>query len=159
MINVGVAEWKIGGTPDALRTTLGSCVGIVLYSAKHRVGGLSHVLLGEAPGGKIINRGKYARPAVESLFTEICKAHAVQASDLTARIFGGASMFESIHSAFLQNIGTENVRVARETLNALKVPVILEDVGGSAGRTITFFLDDGRVLMRANGKEKYIYKA
>lgn len=159
MINVGVAEWKTASNPDALRTTLGSCVGIILYSSKKKVGGLAHVLLGEAPGGKIIKRGKYARPAIESLYHELEKKFELQAEELTARLFGGASMFKTIHSKFLQNIGAENVNIARETLNELKIPIIAEDVGGTAGRTVTLFLNDGKILLRANGKEKFLYKA
>jgi chemotaxis protein CheD len=153
-----VAEWKVCRSPDALRTTLGSCVGIVLYSSVKKGGGLSHILLGEAPSGKIINRGKYARPAIEGLVAELCRDLNAVATDFTARIFGGASMFESINSSFLQHIGDENVRVAKETLTRLNIPIIFEDTGGSAGRTITVYMDDGRVHIRANGKERFVYK-
>lgn len=158
LINVGVAEWKSAKDPAVLRTTLGSCVGIVLYAQKKKAGGLAHILLGEAPSGKIVNRGKYARPAIEGLVTELKKEFNVEPEDMTARLFGGASMFESIHSSFLQNIGMENVKAARETLERLKIPVTFEDVGGSAGRTISIYLEDGKVLLRMNGKEKFIYK-
>lgn len=153
-----MAEFKAASGDESLRTTLGSCVGIVLYDPKKKIGGLAHILLGEAPSGKIINRGKYARPAIESLVTEIRKEYGSQPTEMTARLFGGASMFESLNSSFLQNIGLENVRVAKETLEKLGVPVTVEDVGGTSGRTITFYLDDGRILLRTNGKEKYLYK-
>jgi chemotaxis protein CheD len=157
IINVSVAEWKIAKNPDALRTTLGSCVGIVLFSEQKKIGGLAHVLLSEPPPGKINNRAKYARSAIEGLLAEFKKS-GLNTSDLTARIFGGASMFDSIQSSFLQNIGMENVRVTKETLQQHGVPITLEETGGTAGRTITVFMDDGRVLLRANGKEKFFYK-
>ncbi len=153
-----MAEWKICRAPDVLRTTLGSCVGIVLYSQQKKAGGLAHILLGEAPTGKIVNRGKYAKPAIEGLVAEICKELNAVPGDFSARIFGGASMFESIHSSFLQNIGNENVRVAKETLTALNIPVVFEDTGGSAGRTISVYMDDGRIHLRVNGKERFVYK-
>ncbi len=157
LIHVGVAEWKTARDPDALRTTLGSCVGIVLYNAEHKIGGLAHVLLAEPPAGKIVNKGKYASSAIQALHTDL-KKHGAELT-FTARIFGGASMFESFHSSFLQNIGQANVQTAKEALQKLNIPVLAEDVGGSAGRAITVYLDDGRILLRANGKEKYIYKA
>ncbi len=152
-----MAEWKVARSPHALRTTLGSCVGIVLYSSSHKTGGLAHILLGEAPTGKIINRGKYAKPAIEGLTAELNKA-GVETDALSARLFGGASMFETGDSSFLHNIGMENVRIARETLQRLNIPVSVEEVGGNAGRTISLFLEDGRILLRSNGKERYIYK-
>ncbi|MBI40187.1 MAG: chemotaxis protein CheD [Leptospiraceae bacterium] len=157
MIHLGVAEWKAAKSPDAIRTTLGSCVGIVLYSAKKKVGGLSHVLLADPPAGRIVQRGKYARTAVDMLLSDLQKLGA-EASDLSARIFGGASMFDAMNSSFFNNIGQGNVTATRETLEARKIPIVEEDVGGNLGRTITLYLDDGRVLLRANGQERYLYK-
>ncbi len=157
MIHVGVAEWKTAGKVDALRTTLGSCVGVALYDEKRKVGGLAHILLGHAPPGKIVNKGKFARPALQALAQELLRDGG-DSADLRARIFGGASMFDARNSSFLQQIGPTNVTAVKEALTELKIPVIFEDVGGSAGRTITFFMDDGRILLRSNGKEKYIYK-
>lgn len=158
MLHVGVAEWKVGEKPDALRTTLGSCVGVALYAERKGVGGLAHVLLGHPQPGKIVNKGKYARPAVQGLVQDL-QREGVQTEELRARIFGGASMFEAQTSSFLQNIGANNVIAVKEVLAELKIPILFEDTGGSVGRTVTFFLDDGRILLRANGKEKYIYKA
>lgn len=143
--------------PDALRTTLGSCVGVVLYCERSKIGGLCHILLGSAPAGKIVNKGKYARPAVLALVAEL-EREGVPAGDLRARIFGGASMFESGETSFIQQIGAGNAKAVKDTLTELEIPVTVEDLGGTSGRTITVFLDDGRILLRSNGKEKYIYK-
>ncbi|MCB1322500.1 MAG: chemotaxis protein CheD [Leptospiraceae bacterium] len=157
LIHVGVAEWKLGRSPDALRTTLGSCVGVVLYSEKHHAGGIAHVLLAEAPQGKIVKKGKYARPAIMSLVQDLT-GDGIEAESLSARIFGGASMFSTGTQSFIQNIGGENIRAVKKTLAELKIPITLEESGGAQGRTITVFMDDGRILLRSNGKEKYIYK-
>ncbi len=154
---MGVAEWRIAKNPDALRTTLGSCVGVVLYCERSRLGGMCHVLLGDAPVGKIVNKGKYARPAVLALTSEL-EREGVEPADLRARIFGGASMFEAGESSFIQQIGPSNAKAVKDTLAELKIPIVVEDLGGTSGRTITVFLDDGRILLRSNGKEKYIYK-
>ena len=156
-MHVGVAEWKTARKPDALKTTLGSCVGVVLYAPRAAAGGLAHVLLGEAPTGKIVKKGKYARPAILGLVAEL-KDQGVPTEDLRARVFGGASMFNAGQATFLQQIGAENLRIVRQVLKELKITLVSEDTGGSAGRTITLFLDDGRVLLRANGRERFIYK-
>ncbi|MCB1305212.1 MAG: chemotaxis protein CheD [Leptospiraceae bacterium] len=158
MIHLGVAEWKAGRSPDAIRTTLGSCVGIVLYSAKKKVGGVSHILLADPPAGRIVQRGKYARTAIDMLLADLQKL-GVEPGDLSARIFGGASMFDAMNSSFFHHIGEGNVQATRETLAAKKIPILEEDVGGNSGRTITLYMDDGRVLLRVNGQERYLYKA
>jgi chemotaxis protein CheD len=67
-------------------------------------------------------------------------------------------MFQNNSNNLFQNIGEKNVQAARETLNKHQIPILFEDVGGHNGRTITFFLEDGRVLLRSGATEKYIYK-
>lgn len=156
--HVGVSEWRTAKHPDALRTTLGSCVGIVLYSKKDRAGGMCHALLDEPPPGKIAQKGKYARTAIEELLREL-QRQGIDKTNLTARVFGGASMFDSERSKFFHNIGDSNVATTRSVLQKENIQILEEDVGGNCGRTITFFLDDGRILLRAGTQERYIYKS
>lgn len=156
-IQIGVAEWKAAKDPGILRTTLGSCVAAVLYSPELKAGGISHILLGEAPQGRIVNRGKYARTSVFALLEDLKKME-VPPEKLKARIFGGASMFNAKNSPFLQRIGEENISSVKKVLDELKIEIIHEDTGGHSGRHLIFYLDDGRIFYSANGKEKYIYK-
>ncbi len=158
LIHVGVSEWKVGKSPAVLRTTLGSCVGVVLYDKTQKVGGICHALLDEPPMGKIVNRGKYAKTAIEELLKSLEKM-GVQKKNLTARIFGGASMLSQNKKNFFQNIGEKNVKAAREALENHEIPIVYEDTGGHMGKTITFYLDDGRILLRSGTNEKYIYKS
>ena len=67
-------------------------------------------------------------------------------------------MFKNISSQFLQNIGENNISFVKEELANRKIPLIVEDVGGHEGRTITLYLDDGRILLKKAGMEKYLYK-
>lgn len=152
MIHVGVAEWKTARDPDRLRTTLGSCVGVLLYEPRLRIGGLAHALLAEPPGGRIVNRGKYARTAVETLLQELAALGARQG--LVAQLFGGASMFEAFHSSYLNSIGEDNVQTARAVLQRNGVPVVHEDVGGRVGRALTLHLSDGRVVLKMDGRQQ-----
>lgn len=156
-IHIGVSEWKVAKSPAKMRTTLGSCVGIVLYDKTKKIGGICHALLDEPPAGKIINRGKYAKTAIEELIKELEKM-SVDKKNLTARIFGGASMFQNNSTNVFQNIGEKNVLASREVLNKHQIPIVFEDVGGHNGRTITLFLEDGRILLKSGTQEKYIYK-
>ena len=67
-------------------------------------------------------------------------------------------MFKIISSQFLQNFGENNISFVKEELANRKIPLIVEDVGGHEGRTITLYLDDGRILLKKAGMEKYLYK-
>ena len=159
LINVGIAEIAISKSPNLLRTTLGSCIGIVLYAPDTKLGAISHIMLAKDPMGKdkIKFPGKYAESAIPKLVKSF-EDEGAKPGSYSARIFGGSSMFKNISSQFLQNIGENNISSVREELSKKGIPLIVEDVGGHEGRTITLYLDDGRILLKKAGMEKYLYK-
>ncbi|HMV80324.1 MAG TPA: chemotaxis protein CheD [Leptospiraceae bacterium] len=159
VINVGIAEIQVARNPGILRTTLGSCIGIVFYQPELKIGAISHIMLAKDVIGKdkAKNPGKYGETALPKLIQQF-EEEGCRPGTYSARIFGGASMFKNISSPFLQNIGENNIQIVREILSSRKIPIIAEDVGGHDGRTISLFLDDGRILMKKAGVEKFIYK-
>lgn len=159
IINVGIADIKIGTSPEVLRTTLGSCVGIVFFNPEKLIGGISHIMLAKDPTGKDANKNpmKYADTALP-MFVKMMEERGCPIGSYSARIFGGASMFKNINSNFLQNIGEQNIESVKKFLNEKKIPIIVEDIGGHDGRTISLYLDDGRILLKKSGFEKYLYK-
>lgn len=159
IINVGIADIKVGKSPEILRTTLGSCIGIVLYNPDKQVGAISHIMLAKDPTGRDVSKNpmKYGETALPMLIKMMAENDS-PAGSYSARIFGGASMFKGINSNFLQNIGEQNIEIVRDFLSKNKIPILVEDVAGHDGRTISLYLDDGRVLLKKSGSEKYLYK-
>jgi len=160
IINVGIADIKIGTSPDeVLRTTLGSCIGIVLYNPDKKIGAISHIMLAKDPTGKDAEKNpmKYGETALP-LLLKMMEEKGCSIGTYSARIFGGASMFRGINSSFLQNIGEQNIEITKKFLNDKKIPILVEDVAGHDGRTISLYLDDGRILLKKSGSEKYLYK-
>lgn len=151
-----MGEWKIGKNSDVLKTTLGSCAGIILFSKKHLMGGIAHILLGEPPPGKIVHRGKYAKTAINGLIADLA-SNGVPESSLKAALFGGATMFASKNDNMLQNIGIDNIRISREVLISKNIPVFFEETGGTKGRSITLFIADRKIRYSSSGIENYIY--
>lgn len=159
IINVGIADIKVGKSPEILRTTLGSCIGIVLYNPDKQIGAISHIMLAKDPTGRDLNKNpmKYGETALPMLLKMMEEKESPRGS-YSARIFGGASMFKGINSNFLQNIGEQNIEIVRDFLTKNKIPLLVEDVAGHDGRTISLYLDDGRILLKKSGAEKYLYK-
>jgi len=145
---VGIAELKIASAPQRLKACgLGSCLAVALYDPCTRLGGLVHSLLpqqrcGEPPAGA----PKFVDAAIRLMVAELSRAGADPAR-LLARSAGGANMFESQYLTLMQSIGGRNARSARETLQELGIPLVGEEVGGNRGRTVTFDLATGRLLV------------
>ena len=67
-------------------------------------------------------------------------------------------MFKFGSNIALGQIGDRNVEQTKVELQKLGIPILVEDVGGSLGRVIDFYLEDGRMKVKAGGQEKMYYK-
>lgn len=145
-IMVHVAEFKVGGAGETLITVgLGSCVAVALHDATAKVGGLAHILLpSPALSRRDPNPGKFPQTAIPLLLQDMVGRGAL-ASRITARLAGGASMFMNLQPAGTIQMGERNLVAVRAALTHHAVPLVGSAVGGDYGRTIRFFVDDGRI--------------
>lgn len=154
-LSVGIAEYCTAGPPTLLVTYgLGSCLAIALYDAEVRLGGLAHTLLPSAPDATGPGHpAKFVDAAIRRMVGELLDRGA-QRQRLTAKIFGGANMFEALFGGSGNGVGARNIASAREALAALAIPILAEDVGGNFGRTVEFDLASGQVRVRTvRGRE------
>ncbi len=149
---VGIGEWsilKLNGVLVCLG--LGSCVGIALYDANKKIGGLVHVLLPASQNNDNSNPTKFADTGIPFLLDEMLRLGANRQS-IIAKIAGGSQMFNIRGREDKMNIGLRNVEVVKDTLKKLEVPLLGEDTGGSFGRTMEFFVSNGIVKVKTIGR-------
>jgi len=147
---VGISEFRVTRAPSILVSYgLGSCLGVVLDDRERSLGGLAHTLLPMLrPGVGDQRLTKFVDVAIRLMVEELLALGACRES-LTARIAGGANMFGSLCGPAGDGIGARNIRSARATLDALAIPLVAEDVGGSHGRTVEYDVSTGRVEVRS----------
>ncbi|MFA0815050.1 MAG: chemotaxis protein CheD [Anaerofustis sp.] len=152
-VTVGISDMKLGAQEDVLATyALGSCVGICIYDSVRKVGALGHILLPNSGNGATVpNKYKFADTSVPEMISALTK-NGSQKRNLTAKIAGGASMFEVSGESAISNIGERNVRAVREALRAQQIRIIAEDVGLNYGRTVFFHMKDGSVQVKSFAK-------
>lgn len=151
-VKVGMADLNAVGHPDLLTTLgLGSCVGIALYDRSTKISGLAHIML---PSSQEIknnsNLAKFADTGIDELIDKMVKLGA-RRSNLTAKIAGGAQMFNFNSNNSMLRIGERNVLATKEKLKKLDIRIIGEDTGGNFGRTIIFDSKDGSLFIRTIG--------
>lgn len=153
-VRVGIADSAIVRSPDKLITMgLGSCIGIALYDKERKVAGLVHIMLPDSSNFKnIANPLKFADLGVESLFKEML-AYGCKTVNMTAKIAGGASMFNFSDKKVLSDIGKRNSEAVVNAIKKLSIPIVGEDVGGNKGRTMIFESEDGTVTIRSVGSD------
>ena len=143
---IRVAEYRAGRAGDVLLTIgLGSCVAVALHDAEAKVGGLAHILL---PSPALSRRdpapGKFPQTALPLLVQDMVALGARQ-TRMTARLVGGASMFTNLQPAGTVQMGERNLVATRAALGHLNIPLVGSAVGGDYGRTVRFFIGDGRI--------------
>jgi chemotaxis protein CheD len=145
---VGIADMAVAKAPHTITTLgLGSCVGIVLYDKIHKIGGLAHVLLPNAPTSGDTNLAKYADTAAKELLRRLIKLGA-SSSLIVGKLAGGAHMFAGVEQVNVMQIGKRNVEQSLLALARCSIAIIAQDVGGSSGRTIVLDCETGALTIR-----------
>lgn len=153
MIKVGMADLKVVEFPDALTTLgLGSCVGICLYDASSKVTGMAHIML---PSSKAIrkneNVAKFADTAIVELIQQM-EVKGAKKNRLSAKIAGGAQMFSFTSANETMKIGDRNAEAVRFILKEMGIPLKSDETGGNFGRTIEFYSENGKLIIKTAGK-------
>ena len=151
-IKVGIADLKIGISPNKLITVgLGSCIGIAIYDKTQSIAGLAHIMLPDSTQfSNITNPLKFADLAIPMLVNSMEKQGAMK-RNMKAKIAGGASMFNFSDKKMIMDVGNRNGIAVKNTLQALNIPIISEDVGGNKGRTMIFYAENGLVEIKTVG--------
>jgi chemotaxis protein CheD len=117
------------------------------------MGGMVHIML---PGSNSVNEQgfpyHYADTAIVTLLGKLRSMGAAQ-RNMVAKMIGGARMFLCSDDS-APGIGKQNVSSIRRILQREQIPLSGEEVGGSYGRNVDFYLDSGKVIVTTAGKKE-----
>jgi chemotaxis protein CheD len=122
-------------------TLLGSCVSVVIWDARCRVGAMCHYMLTHrrvSRPGVTAHKAPDGRYGVEALawMENAMAAKGCQRGHLSAQVFGGARIRSAGQG--LPPIGDDNVRLAFDWLEARKIILRHTDVSGGHARRVSF---------------------
>lgn len=142
----------VDSRPHLVTTVLGSCVSVCLWDSVNRTGGINHFQL-PFWNGEGLPTPKYGNFAIGKL-VERMQALGSEKRNLIAKLFGGASMWQSTRG--LLEVGDRNVTLAKQILQEHGIPIIVADVRGSDSRKIIFNTETGEVLLRRNRSQAHV---
>lgn len=148
-IVVKIADYKIAAGPMFLATYgLGSCLAVALYDPEARMGGMGHIMLPDSSGIRSTgNPRKFADLCISEMLREL-EINNCKINRLTAKIAGGASMFDLPNNE-KPCIGERNRAAVLAELLKNRIPLIGEDTGGNHGRTVEFSTETGDLIIRS----------
>lgn len=121
--------------PILVKLILGSCVAIGLWDAQRQVGGICHYSLPHWVSSST-RSCRFGNIAFEEMLLALEKEGA-QTDTLSAKIFGGASIDPGL-SQGKKSLGSKNIHLAVELLEAHGFPILERSTGGRQGRRIEF---------------------
>ncbi|HSH02711.1 MAG TPA: chemotaxis protein CheD [Anaerolineae bacterium] len=158
---VNLGEMKVCQEPDSVLAAygIGSCVVICIFDPKVKIAGMLHALLPTNPSQVVgeVNPYKYVDQGVPLLISAIEKRGG-QRRDFLTFLCGGASVLRTpVELGPLLQIGERNVVAARAVLKEERLRIKVSDVGGEHGRTVRFFVENGRLTIRTLAQEHVLY--
>lgn len=126
--------------PCRITTILGSCVAICLFDATRLAGGMNHFLLPISKSAEPASL-RYADHATVTLL-ERMMAIGCRLENMTAKIFGGAALFQSA-GQYRDSLGAKNVAAAIQMLRNADIPIVARETGGMQGRKVIFDTEEG----------------
>lgn len=155
IINVGLGELVVSQNPAEVLVAygLGSCLGISMYDPHRRIAGLLHAVLPERLNGGDTLQSKYVNSGLQRLLEQMTAAGAHPQS-LVLRMAGGANMLASPSLSQTFDIGTRNIKSARQTAEMLGLQFAAQEVGGNMGRTVRLYVSTGRMTVRTIGGQE-----
>ncbi|RKZ28927.1 chemotaxis protein CheD [bacterium] len=148
-ISVGLGRIELTKPPGVLVSIgIGSCIALCLYHPITKTAGMAHIMLPEE-SEKLVSPdkpAKYAELGVKNILKKFAERGIKNPRSLVAKIVGGAQLF-----IFKQvpNVGERNIRAVKKILNEYNIPIVGESVGGDFGRSVWFFAETGKVLIRS----------
>lgn len=143
-VNIKIGEVIMARSGEILKSTLGSCVGIIFYWPEKNRGALAHCLLPEAPAPSSQIAAKYVSQAIPSLMF-LMKISAEDISQIKVWVSGGANMMEQLSKRSAQNIGLQNLEKAKSLLSEFGFKFKEIGTGGDVGRRIYLDSETGEV--------------
>lgn len=138
-------DYFVGDHNHQVRTLLGSCVSITLWSPGPRIGAMCHFLLarrGRAGDGPLDSR--YGDEALDLMCAGL-RARGVDPASCEAKLFGGGDMFGRPQMRSSIGVGHDNGIQARRMVEARGARVVAESLFGEGHRQIVFDVASGSV--------------
>jgi chemotaxis protein CheD len=151
---VGVGEGGISRDRDAVLVTyaLGSCVAVMLYDPAIAVAGMLHYML---PDSAMSREKSQMRPWMfaDTGIPLLIRAVLELGADKRRLVISAAGGAKVMDESGVFDIGRRNCLALRKILWKVGLVTHVEEIGGSAARTVRLEVGSGRVLLQTAGQE------
>jgi chemotaxis protein CheD len=146
LLYLGIGELIASPEPVVISTVLGSCVAVSLFcqGRTHGAGGLIHFALPQKFDDSLhSDLLRFGDVAIPRLVMELERMTGEDCRRFKAKVIGGAQGNRELGTQI--QAGPANIAMASALLEQMHIPIVGQDVGGTAGRKVLFFTGSGRL--------------
>ena len=137
--------------PVVVKTVLGSCLSVTMFSPRLCIGGICHAIMPTSRGRDNGEDFRYVDTSLMKMLRWL-DARGVGRWETETKLFGGASFWDVPERRGGRNVGELNVVKAREILQAEQLSAVVADIGGRSGRKLFYITHTGEVFLERIGK-------
>jgi chemotaxis protein CheD len=162
-VDLKSGELHIAKKPSLIWTVLGSCVSVIFFNKRLKIGAICHALQAEEGDNEFncndfcqqpcynnvpdSNKFKYVTCAIKYMYETFTKL-GICKNEIEVKLFGGANVLAV--SGNSNTIGMQNLKIAHKMLKCFDLTISSKNIGGEIGRTLYFYSDTGKVLLKEN---------
>lgn len=133
--------------------SLGSCIAVIAYCPKKRIGGIAHIMLPrKSPSKKTKNKYRYVFDGIDKLINDI-SLYEVNKNDIIFGIVGGANVLKRKHD----KISQENIESVKDYFNKNNLKIIAKSIGGTNRRSAILNIKEGIAYYSVGNSELMVF--
>jgi len=150
VIDVNTGQIGIARGNGILRSVaLGSCIAVVAYDVKKKIGAIAHIMLpGTAPADSEY-KNRYASNAVAEVLAEMAEAGS-QNSDIEVCMVGAGNVLEKEDDT----VCTANIKAVTKLLNDNNIPIRASVIGGIERKSVFLDIQTGSISYTQGSSQK-----
>jgi len=146
--NVKIGEIFVAKAPAILKTTLGSCVAVILFDKVNKVGGMVHIMFPDSKGDKVDSPGKFADLGIPLLIKKTIEGGA-ERKNIEVFIVGGNYLTENRGDGKVAfDVGKANLEAVRMVLKKENLPFKEYNVQQNTGTIAIFDVSKGELVVK-----------
>jgi chemotaxis protein CheD len=151
--NVGIGEILVKKTPSILKTSLGSCVAVIIHDAENKIGGMIHIILSSSIGRNKSIPGRYADIGIPHLLN-IFEKRGGNRNNIKAYVVGGNNLISSkeLEKSIFAQVGLSNLNSVKEILTNEKISFNEMSVRQTTGTVAVLDTETGQVTVNLLSK-------
>jgi chemotaxis protein CheD len=152
VLDVNSGQVKLGRESSVLRSlAIGSCVAVVAYDRRQKVGAMAHVMLPGKARPSAAEKTRYAADALEHLSAIMTRAGS-RLDDADVCLVGAGNVLERLDDT----ICAANIRSIRGILGQMRIPIRAAVLGGTERKGVCLCVRTGRVSHTVGDSEDRI---